>query len=88
MSKEDLDSTDIMAYSATNADNADDESSLFGEGGAIMDALQEANPSLKEKPAPPKKTKPAVKKPSKAEIEKKKHDADIKRKAEEEVLRK
>jgi|TARA_B110000305_G_C19246682_1_gene542686 hypothetical protein len=61
MQKEDLDSSDIMAYSTVNAEDGGDDSSMFGEGGAIMAALQEKDPSLIPKPAPPKKKAPAVK---------------------------
>ena len=52
MQKEDLDSSDIMAYSTVNAEDGGDDSSMFGEGGAIMAALQEKDPSLIPKPAP------------------------------------
>lgn len=89
LAKEDLNSEDIMAYSTVNAEDGSDDSSLFGEGGAIMAALQEKDPSLKPKPAPKKNvTKPAVKKPTKAEIEKQKKEAAMKKKAKEEAERK
>jgi len=50
--KEDLNSDDVMAYStvAVDADADAGEGSMFGEGGAIMDALYQQDPSLKPKP--------------------------------------
>ena len=44
---DDLDGTDIMAYSAMNASEAgSDDEPAFGAGGAIMEALAQSNPSL------------------------------------------
>lgn len=89
MSKDDINSDDVVAYQANAgiSDEGTDDSSLFGEGGAIMAALQEKDPSLIPKPAPKKKA-PEVKKPTKAEIEKKKKEEEAKKKAEEEIKRK
>jgi len=53
--KDDLVDTDVMAYSAIAA-GEDDETAAFGSGGAIMDALEESDPSLKPKPVPKKPT--------------------------------
>lgn len=54
--KDDLVDTDVMAYSAIAAGEDGDDSSAFGSGGAIMDALEESDPSLKPKPVPKKPT--------------------------------
>ena len=37
---DDLNDSDIMAYSAKDAGADDDEGSIFSSGGAIMDALK------------------------------------------------
>lgn len=83
--REDLNDQDIMTYSNTNTEeNAGEDGVAFGEGGAIMEALYKANPSLKPKQALVAKKKPAVKKPTKAELAKIKRAAEEKKKAEEE----
>ena len=45
---DDVDSNDIMAYSALNADAGGDDEPAFGAGGAIMEALAQSNPELLE----------------------------------------
>jgi len=54
--KEDLDDTDIMAFSAGAAGDSssggDDGPSIFGSGGAISEALAESDPNLKEEEKP------------------------------------
>ena len=60
MRKEDLDSSDIMAYSAEEGGQSGEDSSIFGSGGAISEALAESDPSLKEEEKPkPKVLSPA-----------------------------
>ena len=57
---DDVDSNDIMAYSALGgADAGNDDESVFGAGGAIMEALAQSNPELvkKDKPKPTTKSK-------------------------------
>ncbi len=41
-----MDSNDIMAYSALNADAGGDDEPAFGAGGAIMEALAQNNPEI------------------------------------------
>jgi len=43
---DDVDSNDIMAYSAMNADAGGDDEPAFGAGGAIMEALAQNNPEI------------------------------------------
>ena len=43
---DDVDSNDIMAYSALNADAGGDDEPAFGAGGAIMEALAQSNPDI------------------------------------------
>lgn len=59
--KDDLVDTDVMAYSAIAAGEDGDGDGAFSSGGAIMDALEESDPSLKTKPVV---KKPAPKKPT------------------------
>jgi hypothetical protein len=40
---DDVDSNDIMAYSAMNADAGGDDEPAFGAGGAIMEALAQSD---------------------------------------------
>ena len=53
--KEDLNADDVMAYSALANDQSGEDSSIFGAGGAISQALEENDPSLKEEEKPPPK---------------------------------
>ena len=48
LQQDDLGDTDIMAYSAMTA-GADDETTVFSSGGAIMDALEQKAPVIKGK---------------------------------------
>ena len=50
--KEDLNADDVMAYSALGADQSGEDGSIFGSGGAISQALEENDPSLKEEEKP------------------------------------
>jgi len=45
---DDLNDSDIMAYSAVNAGAEDGEDSIFSSGGAIMDALNKKDPGEEE----------------------------------------
>lgn len=46
--QDDLNDSDILAFSATGSGGADGDDELaFGSGGAIMDALAQKNPSFK-----------------------------------------
>ena len=58
--QDDLDSSDIMAYSTINSEDKDGDSSIE-QGGALMEAYQKANP--KEFVNKPVVKKPEVKKP-------------------------
>lgn len=61
---DDVDSNDIMAYSALGgADAGNDDESVFGAGGAIMEALAQSDPGLGLKASAKK-----VKGPKKPEI--------------------
>jgi len=44
-----------MAYSALGGDSNSEDTSIFGAGGAISQALEENDPSLKEEEKPPPK---------------------------------
>jgi hypothetical protein len=61
---DDVDSNDIMAYSALGgADAGNDDESVFGAGGAIMEALAQSDPGLGLKASAKK-----VKGPKKSDI--------------------
>ena len=45
--KDDLDDSDIMAYSGINNEEGENDDSMFSSGGAIMDALAQNDPSFK-----------------------------------------
>ena len=61
---DDLNDSDIMAYSAKDAGDDDKDDSIFSSGGAIMDALNGSDPSKEEikKPKATAKGKAAAKK--------------------------
>ena len=63
---DDLNDSDIMAYSAKDAGEDDKDDSIFSSGGAIMDALNGSDPSTPEvkktKAKPASKGKLAAKK--------------------------
>ena len=76
--KDDLNDSDIMAYSSINAasDEGEDETTSFESGGAIMDALAQSDPD-KFKSKPPKKaakSKGKSKAPAKKAVRKFKSD--------------
>lgn len=71
LSKDDLNDSDIMAYSAINADDEAGDDSAFSSGGAIMDALAQKNEDEEENdPNIDKPVKEPVAKP-KAKVVKK-----------------
>jgi len=45
--QDDLNDSDILAFSATGSGADGDDELAFGSGGAIMDALAQKNPSFK-----------------------------------------
>ena len=74
---DDLNDSDIMAYSAVNAPAEEGEDSIFSSGGAIMDALKNEGKTDEEilegnsEPPPKKVVKKAVKKaPAKKVVKK------------------
>ena len=50
MQQDDLDGSDILAYSSLNANSNEEDDSAFKSGGAIMAALEQQNPKFKNVP--------------------------------------
>jgi len=71
---DDVDTNDIMAYSAIGADAGGDDEPAFGAGGAIMEALAQSNPGLVPETKPDKKKKSLKPKTKKILIKKPKVD--------------
>ena len=85
----DLNADDVMAYSALSNDQSGEDSSIFGSGGAISQALEESNPDLKEEEKPePKKLSAGELLKIKQEKEAAQKLAEKKKKAAEEKKRK
>ena len=47
MQQDDMDGSDILAYSSLNANSNEEDDSVFQSGGAIMAALEQQNPKFK-----------------------------------------
>ena len=81
VSRDDLDDNDIMAYSGINVDQ--DESAELETGGAIMDAIENKDPS-KSAPKKTNKKKKKVTKKKKEEEDEATEDSSEKKDSEEE----